>query len=72
MPRARAAPKCCTDTSASVQWVAIRAIEAPAACAALRSSTVPTPGSSSTAISARVASSTAARISPISSVAENP
>ena len=52
MPRSRAAWKCCTDTSASVQWVAIRATDAPAWCAARRSSAVPTPGSSSTAIAA--------------------
>ncbi len=72
MPRSRAAPKCWTDTSASVQWVAMRATAAPAWCAFFRSATVPTPGSSSTAMRAAVASSTAARISWISSVPENP
>ena len=72
MPSSRAAPKCCAATSASVQWVAIRATVAPASCASRRSRTVPTPGSSSTAIWARVASSTAARISWSSSTRENP
>ena len=72
MPSSRAAPKCWTDTSASVQCVAILATDAPASCARRRSSTVPTPGSSRTAIRAVAASSTAARISAISSVPENP
>ena len=72
MPRSRAAAKCWTDTSASVQWVAIRATDAPASRASRRSSTVPTPGSSSTAIRAARASSTAARISEISSTSEKP
>ncbi len=36
MPRLRASPKCWMDTSASVQWVAIRATEAPASWAALQ------------------------------------
>ena len=72
MPRSRAAAKCWSDTSASVQWVAIRATDAPASRASFRSSTVPSPGSSSTAIFAAAASSAAARTSRISSVAEKP
>ena len=72
MPRPRAAAKCWTETSASVQWVAIRATDAPASRASRRSSTVPTPGSSSTAIRAARASSTAALISEISSTSEKP
>ena len=72
MPRSRAAAKCWADTSASVQWVAIRATDAPASRACLRSSTVPTPGSSSTAIFAEAASVAAARTRSMSLVAENP
>ena len=72
MPSSRAAAKCCTDTSASVQWVAIRATDAPASRACFRSSTVPRPGSSSTAIFAARASCTAAATSLMSSVAEKP
>ena len=72
MPRLRARPKCCTDTSASVQWVATRATRAPASWARCRSFMVPMPGTSSTAIWACVASSTAAEISLISSSAEKP
>jgi hypothetical protein len=34
-PSARASPKCWIETSASVQWVAIRATEAPTAVRAL-------------------------------------
>jgi hypothetical protein len=55
-----------------VQWVAILATDAPASLAWRRSSTVPTPGSSSTAIRAAVASATAALIRVISSTAEKP
>ena len=55
-----------------MQCVAILATDAPASRARRRSSTVPTPGSSSTAIRAAVASATAARISAISSTAEKP
>ena len=62
MPSSRAAPKCWIDTSASVQWVAILATLAPTSCARFRSVIVPTPGSSSTAIRAALASSTAAAI----------
>jgi hypothetical protein len=72
MPRSRAAPKCCGDTSASVQWVATRTIPAPASWDRRRSSTVPMPGTSSTAIVACRASSRAAAISVISSVWEKP
>jgi len=60
------------DTSASVQWVAILATEAPASRELRRSSFVPMPGTSSTAILAWVASSTPAAISLISSTREKP
>ncbi len=43
-PSSRASPKCWMDTSASVQWVAIRQIDPPLFCASLMSSLVPTPG----------------------------
>ena len=72
MPRSRATPKCCGLTSASVQWVATRTISAPASWARRRSSTVPMPGTSSTAIRAWVASSRAAAMSLSSSVWEKP
>ena len=72
MPISRAAAKCCSDTSASVQWVAMRATDAPASRARRRSPMVPTPGSSSTAILARRASSAAAATSLTSSTAEIP
>ena len=49
-PSSRASPKCWIDTSASVQWVAIRQIEPPLFCASLMSSLVPTPGSIRNAI----------------------
>ncbi len=42
-PSSRASPKCWIDTSASVQWVAIRQMEPPLFCAVLMSSLVPTP-----------------------------
>jgi hypothetical protein len=72
MPRDRASPKCWIETSASVQWVAIRATEAPASRALRRSSIVPMPGTSSTAIIACVASSAAARTRVMSSTLEKP
>ena len=72
MPRSRASPKCWMDTSASVQWVAILATEAPASRELRRSSLVPMPGTSSTAILAWVASSTPAAIRAISSTREKP
>ena len=65
-------PKCWTETSASVQCVAMRATEAPASRDRCRSAMVPMPGTRSTAILAWVASSVAAVISAISSVSENP
>jgi len=65
-------PKCCADTPASVQWVAIRAMAAPASRASRRSFMVLIPGTSSTAIRAEVASATAARIRSISLVPEKP
>jgi hypothetical protein len=71
MPRRRASPKCWIDTSASVQWVAIRATEAPS-CAFLRWCTVPRPGSMRMAILAWRASSTAALMSWNSSTLEKP
>ena len=52
MPSSRAALKCWIDTSASVQCVAMRAIDAPASCAIRRSLTVPSPGSRRTAMRA--------------------
>ena len=61
MPSSRASPKCWMDTSASVQWVAILATDAPASRAPRRSSIVPMPGTSSTAIFAWVASSAPGR-----------
>ena len=54
MPSDRASPKCWIETSASVQWVAIRATEAPASLALRRSSIVPMPGTSRIAILACV------------------
>ena len=72
MPSDLASPKCCTDTSASVQCVAMRATDAPASRALRRSSIVPMPGTSRIAILARFASSYAARISTISSTREKP
>ena len=73
MPSERASPKCCIDTSASVQCVAIARDPArPPARASRRSSIVPMPGTSRTAILAWLASSTAARIRSISFVREKP
>ena len=72
MPSSRASPKCCGETSASVQCVATRTISAPASNARWRSSAVPMPGTSSTAIFACFASSRAAAISFSSSTAEKP
>ena len=72
MPSDRASPKCWIETSASVQWVAIRATEAPASRALRRSSMVPMPGTSRTAILASVASSAAARTRVMSSTFEKP
>ena len=43
----RAIVMCCSDTSASVQWVATRMVLTPRSRAILRWSTVPMPGSSS-------------------------
>ena len=72
MPRFLAMPKCWMDTSASVQWVAMRATEAPASRARRRSSIVPMPGTSRIAILACAASCAAALISWTSSVSEKP
>ena len=49
-PSSRASPKCWIETSASVQWVAIRQIWPPLSCASRMSSLVPTPGSIRNAI----------------------
>ncbi|MCY1180091.1 hypothetical protein D9M73_205190 [compost metagenome] len=62
MPSSRAYSMCCFETSASVQWVAMRTERAPASKAALRSCTVPMPGSSSTVIFACWITSAAASI----------
>ncbi|MNG21323.1 hypothetical protein D3C84_1056720 [compost metagenome] len=45
-PSLRAMPMCCSETSASVQWVATRMVETPQSRAMRRCSTVPMPGSS--------------------------
>ncbi len=58
--------------SASVQCVAIRTIDTPASAMYLMSSFVPTPGSISAAILARVAAFTAVAMSSRSSVSEKP
>ena len=71
-PSSRASPKCWIETSASVQWVAIRQIEPPLFCASLMSSLVPTPGSIRKAILASLAVSAASLISSCSGVLENP
>jgi hypothetical protein len=42
----RAAVMCCSETSASVQWVATRMVCTPRSLAIFRWSTVPMPGSS--------------------------
>ncbi len=71
-PSSRASLKCCWETSASVQCVAIRQIWPPLSCAARMSSLVPTPGSIRNAIFACVAVSAAIRISSCSHVFEKP
>ena len=71
-PSSRASPKCWMETSASVQWVAIRQIEPPLFCASLMSSLVPTPGSIRNAILASFAVSAASLISSCSGVLEKP
>ncbi len=71
-PRSRASRKCCSDTSASVQCVAMRQIEPPLSWAARMSSLTPTPGSIRKAILARLAVSAAILISSCSGVRENP
>ena len=73
MPSARAAPKCWIETSASVQWVAMRATEAPAVVGVLQVvHACRARGACRTAILAWVASSTAAAMSFISSTLEKP
>ena len=71
-PSSRAKPKCWTDTSASVQWVAIRQIDPPLFCASLMSYLVPTPGSIRKAILASLAVSAATLINSCSGVFEKP
>ena len=71
-PMSRASPKCWADTSASVQWVAMRMTDTPKSAAAEMSSLVPRPGSIRAAILARVAVATAAFMRTRSSVWENP
>ena len=71
-PSSRASPKCWMDTSASVQWVAMRQIDPPLFWASLMSSLVPTPGSIKNAIRAVLAVSAASLISSCSGVLENP
>ena len=71
-PSSRASPKCWIDTSASVQWVAIRQIEPPLFCASLMSSLVPTPGSIRNAILDSLAVSAASLMSSCSGVFEKP
>jgi hypothetical protein len=44
---------CCSETSASVQWVATLRVSTPQSAAISRSGTVPMPGSSSAEILAR-------------------
>ena len=65
-------PMCCSAMSASVQWVAMRATEAPRSAMARRSSAVPMPGISRQAIFAVFAAATAAEISSMSLVPEKP
>jgi len=62
MPSERATSMCCFAMSASVQWVAIRTMLAPAAWAAFRSCTVPIPGKRRVATSAWVTTSATAVI----------
>ncbi|MNY62389.1 hypothetical protein D3C86_1991920 [compost metagenome] len=45
-PILAAMPMCCSETSASVQWVATRMVDTPQSTAIFRWSTVPIPGSS--------------------------
>ncbi|CNU64513.1 Uncharacterised protein [Mycobacterium tuberculosis] len=71
-PSSRASPKCWIDTSASVQWVAIRQIDPPLSRASLMSSLVPTPGNIKNAIRASFAVAAASLISSCSGVFEKP
>ena len=52
-PSFRASAMCCSETSASVQWVATRIVLTPQSSAIRRWSTVPMPGSSSADTRAR-------------------
>ena len=72
-PSSRASPKCWMDTSASVQWVAIRQIDPPLFCASLMSSLVPDPGQHQKRDpGGRRRSAAASLISSCSGVLENP
>ena len=62
-PSSRATLKCCSETSASVQCVAIRQIDPPLSWAIRMSSMMPTPGSIKKAILAFLAVSAATLIS---------
>ena len=72
MPSPRAYSMCCFEMSASVQCVATRTMRAPAWYAALRSCTVPMPGSSRVAIFACVTTSATASIHSRSVCAPKP
>ena len=65
-------PKCCSEMSASVHWVAMRTIWIPASTASLSSFRVPIPGRRRAATLARRTVSRTARMSSISSVREKP
>ena len=52
---------CCSETSASVQWVATRIVRTPQSYASCRCSTVPMPGSSSAETLARLSFGITAR-----------
>ena len=71
-PSFLARPKCWTEMSASVQWVAIRQTDAPLSAAAWMSSARPTPGSMRNAIFARLAEATAVLIRSCSGVRLKP
>ena len=60
----RASVMCCSETSASVQWVATRIVCTPSAWAIFRWSTVPMPGiSSAETLAAFISGITAPRYS---------
>jgi hypothetical protein len=71
-PISLAMPKCCSEMSASVHWVAMRTIPIPASTASLSSLRVPMPGRRRAATLARATLSRAARMRRISSTREKP